>query len=134
MATQFEVPQFIDRESKLIGPFTLKQSGILGAAGGILFMMWFFLAPWLFFMVGIPFLAVAAALAFLRIGGRPMPDVLGAFFSFFISPQLYIWQKRIERQAAKKKKVPASEVYEGTETSVSKKEIMELAKRIDTRS
>ena len=40
---QFNVPQFIDIEDKIIGPLTLKQFLFLVAGAGLLFVLWLFL-------------------------------------------------------------------------------------------
>jgi len=44
---QFNVPQFIETEDKLIGPFTLKQFLYLAAGGALLVFAWYFLRLWL---------------------------------------------------------------------------------------
>ena len=54
MAQQFQVPQFIEREARLVGPFTLRQSALLGGIGALLFVLWFILEKWLFFVVLLP--------------------------------------------------------------------------------
>jgi len=33
------------------------------------------------------------ALAFLRIGGRSLPTILGNFLKFSVSPKIFIWRK-----------------------------------------
>ena len=91
MAQQFKVPQFIEHEARLIGPFTIKQTALLAGVGAILFVLWFMLEKWLFFVLGIPFSLLALLLGFMKINGRPLLDFFMSFFSFFISPQLYIW-------------------------------------------
>src|SRR3989344_5543600 len=106
MAQQFQVPQFIERESRLIGPFTVRQTAILGIGGAVLFIIWFMLERWLFFIIAFPFALMLILIGFTRVNGRPLLDFIGSFFSFFISPQLYILQKFALRNAhiSKKKK------------------------------
>jgi len=131
---QFQVPQFISREAKLIGPFTIKQSAILTIHGAILFVMWFIFAPWLFFILAIPMTLLAALVAFTKINGRPLLDFFGSFFSFFVSPQLYIWQKRPETQPKRRKPAKKNDVleaFEGPATEVTKEKIKELASKLD---
>jgi len=38
---QYQVPQFIEVEDRIIGPLTLKQFLYLAFAGAILFVLWF---------------------------------------------------------------------------------------------
>jgi len=131
MAQQFQVPQFIEHEARLIGPFTIKQTALLTGVGAILFVLWFMLEKWLFFVLGIPFSLLALLLGFMKINGRPLLDFFMSFFSFFISPQLYIWEKRQLAKQKKSKRKQAPEVFEGVSTKVTKKEIGELAKKLD---
>jgi hypothetical protein len=128
MPLQFEVPQFIEREAQLIGPFSVKQAAILGLAGAVLFVMWTTMEKWLFFIVS-PFVVIGTlGIVFLKVNGRPAINAITSFFSFFVSPQLYIWQKRKQKKAKKQQIV---EVFEGTTTNVTTGEIKKLAKRLD---
>ena len=131
MSQQFQVPQFIEHEARLIGPFTVKQTALLASIGAILFVLWVTLQQWLFFVLGIPLTLLALLLGFLKINGRPFLDFFTSFFSFFISPQMFIWQKkRLSKQPNTKKK-RGPEIFEGTSLKVTKKEIMEIAKKLD---
>ena len=131
MAQQFKVPQFIEHEARLIGPFTIKQTALLAGVGAILFVLWFMLEKWLFFVLGIPLSLLALLIGFMKINGRPLLDFFMSFFSFFISPQLYIWEKRQLTNQKKARRKQAPEVFEGVSTKVTKKEIGELAKKLD---
>lgn len=133
MAQQFQVPQFIEREAKLIGPFTLKQSFLLGAGGAMLFVLWFIVEKWLFLILAFPIALLMMLLAFLKINGRPLVDFFASFFSFFISPQLFIWQKRREDAKHIKKKNPREviEKFSGPSIEITKQGIRDLAKQLD---
>jgi len=135
MAQQFQVPQFISREAKLIGPLTVKQSAIFTMHGAILFVMWFIFAKWLFFLIAIPLTLLVVLIAFAKVNGRPLLDFFASFFSFFVAPQLYIWQKRKEQQTTKRKKAAKTdeilESFEGPAAEVTKEKIKELASKLD---
>ncbi len=61
----FQVPQFIEHEAKIVGPFTLKQFMYVGAAGGISLVL-YFSAPRLVFILGTIVLGgISLALAFI---------------------------------------------------------------------
>jgi uncharacterized ion transporter superfamily protein YfcC len=92
MAQQFQVPQFIEHEARLIGPLSVKQTAVLALLGAVLFIFWFLVEKWLFFLLAFPFSFIALLIAFMKINGLPVLDFFTAFFSFFISPQLFIWQ------------------------------------------
>jgi hypothetical protein len=89
---QFQVPQFIDTEDKLIGPLTLRQFIYIGVAGGIFAMLYFLVQTWIALILGIIVLGAAGALAFVKVEGRPLIDVALAAFGFYWKPQTYIWQ------------------------------------------
>lgn len=91
---QFTVPQFIEREPKVVGPLTFKQFIMVGAAAGVSFFL-YFTAPFYFFILGGIFsLTVASLLAFFKINGRPLLVVLKNMVLFSLAPKLYLWRKK----------------------------------------
>ncbi len=90
---QYQVPQFIESEDKIIGPLTLKQFLYLAAAGGISFACFFFLKTWLWLIITLLVGIGGAALAFININGQPLPKVIIAAMGFYWKPRLYLWQK-----------------------------------------
>jgi len=133
MAQQFQVPQFIDREARLVGPFTIKQTAILVGGGSVLAIFWFILEKWLFFLIGVPFVMLLLFIIFVKINGRPILDFFVSFFSFFTAPQLYIWQKRQKQEllGKKRKRKEKIESFSGPTTEVTKRGIRDLAKKLD---
>jgi hypothetical protein len=94
---QFTVPQFIEYEPKIVGPFTFKQFIYVGIAGAICFFLYFTLAKvsfFLFILISAIIISGALALAFLKSGGRSLPVVIKNFFVFSISPKIYLWKKK----------------------------------------
>ncbi|MEK7482423.1 MAG: PrgI family protein [Patescibacteria group bacterium] len=88
------MPQFVERESKVIGPFTFKQFIPIGIAGVILFMI-YFTSPMSIFIplcviLGVP----ALAFAFLKIQGQTLPTVIKNFFIYSASPRIYLWKRK----------------------------------------
>lgn len=94
---RFQVPQFIEKESKIAGPLTFKQFGLMGGAGvGILilyaalakanFMLFVFLSALLGF--------VAISLGFVKVNGRSLPLVLGNFILYSFSSRIYLWKRK----------------------------------------
>jgi hypothetical protein len=93
---RFTVPQFIEMEPKIVGPFTFKQFIFIGIAGAICFLLYFSIGKtnfFLFLLISLVLILGALALAFLKIGGRPLPTILGNSLKFLISRKLYIWKK-----------------------------------------
>jgi len=89
---QFQVPQFIETEDKIVGPFTIRQFIYVAFAGGFSFMLYFTIQTWLWFAISVFLFSFAMALAFIKVGGRPMSHVLTAAFNFYWKPQTYVWQ------------------------------------------
>ncbi len=90
---RYEVPQFIEFESKIVGPLTFKQFAyILGAAGGT-YIIYRLLGLFPGIIVIIPFWVLSFALAFIRVNDRPFVDTISAAFSFVFGNKLYVWKK-----------------------------------------
>ncbi|MDR3519782.1 MAG: PrgI family protein [Candidatus Pacebacteria bacterium] len=95
---QFKVPQFLDIEDKIFGPFTFKEFAYLAGGAGICFVLF----KWLGLLVGaIPILIMAgisAALTFYRPNGKPLIFTLESGFKFFAKDRLYIWKKSVVKK------------------------------------
>lgn len=100
---QFQVPQFIETEDKIIGPLTLKQFLYLAAAGAVSFLSFFVLNTFLWLIITAFFGIVAAALAFIKYNGRPLPMIAFSAFKYLWNPKKYLWQRE-------EKKIEAPEI------------------------
>lgn len=90
---QFQVPQFIERESKVVGPFTFKQFIYLAIPGAMGFFLYFTM-PFTVFVAGSAlFMFMGAGLAFFKVGGKSLPELLILATFFAVSPKTYIWEK-----------------------------------------
>jgi hypothetical protein len=90
---QFQVPQFIDIEDKIIGPLTLRQFIYLAIAGGIIFIFYFLVNFAIWIIISLILIAIAGAFAFLKINGQPFQKVLFNMIKFYAKPQTYVWLK-----------------------------------------
>jgi len=102
---QFNVPQFIEIEDKIIGPLTLKQFLYLGAGAGVLLFGWFFLKLSALILLAIPTLLFCAALAFVKINGRSFISFLGSLIRYVSKPRLYLWKKEKSKRKKPKFKI-----------------------------
>lgn len=91
---EFVVPQFIEKEPKIVGPFTFKQFIFIGTAGGISLMLYFFLPFILFLITAGPLLILAFILAFAKINRTSLPQYIANFFNFIFRPKIYLWKKK----------------------------------------
>lgn len=89
---QYQVPQFIETEDKVVGPFSLRQFIYVGVACLISAIFYFAVATWLFIIVAIILVGGALALSFVKVEGRPLISVLVSAGNFYWKPQTYIWQ------------------------------------------
>jgi len=89
---QFQVPQFIETEDKIVGPLTLRQFIYLASAGCISAMLFFTVAAWLWLTLSLVVVAIGIGLSFVKIGGRPLVNVIMAATNFYWKPQTYVWQ------------------------------------------
>ncbi len=122
-----------------MGPLTFKQFLYLGAAGVVVFFLYFYLAAknFLAFALITIFLVIGAlAFAFLKIGGQPLFSILLKFLNFFFSSKIYLWKKKavspkiIKREEKLKKEEPSGEpILKVAEKSQLKK----LSTQIETR-
>ncbi len=98
---RFQVPQFIDVEDKIFGPLTLRQFIYLAGGGGLVVILFKYLPNFLAFLVAVPVVALAVALAFYKVNSKPFINVVEAFTKYFVGEKLYIWKKE-EKKVIKK--------------------------------
>lgn len=90
---QYQVPQFITVEDKVIGPFTIAQSLYLGAGAMLITVIRIFLAPFFFWPLAVLIAALGVGLAFIKINERPFPVVMKNAITYLMRPRLYLWKK-----------------------------------------
>jgi PrgI family protein len=91
---QFRVPQFIDLEDKVFGPFTLKQFGYIIGAGGFSFLIWTFIPFKLIaVIIIIPVASLFLALAFVKYNNRSFGEILESAFTYYTSAKIYTWRQ-----------------------------------------
>jgi len=93
---QFETPQFIDREAKVIGPLTFKRAGYLGVPLIGIFLLWFVVAAdnlIIFVALSILLEGVGVTLAFVKLEGKSIPQVMINALFFFMRPRTYVWKR-----------------------------------------
>lgn len=107
---QFNVPQFTEHEAKIVGPLTFKQFIYIGSAGMIGFILYYSVPRPIFLPIAIILGLTSFALAFAKINGKPLPNVIVNFFSFIFSSRIYLWQREKEKTSHQKR--IGIEIYE----------------------
>jgi hypothetical protein len=89
---EYQVPQFIEVEDKIFGPFTLKQFIYLAGGAGIsvILVLNFHL---LGFILAAPFVLFSLALAFYKVNSRSFVEILESGFMYYLGGRLYLWKK-----------------------------------------
>ena len=104
---QFKVPQFIDVEDKLFGPFTFRQFAYMAGGAGLVFVLYKLLPIWISIFLIIPVALLAGLLVFYKINEKPFIFYLQAGISYLISSKLYIWKQRLVKPEVKDKEQEA---------------------------
>jgi hypothetical protein len=99
---QFKVPQFIDIEDKLFGPFTFRQFIYLAGGAGMVFVLYRLLPFWLAVIFIIPVAGLSFLLTFYRINNKPFIYYLQAGVNYAIGSKLYVWKQRLVKPGDKK--------------------------------
>ena len=131
---RFEVPQFIEIEDKIFGPFTWRQFLYLSGGVGMATVMLFTLPIIFFILLGIPLALLAGALAFYPVNNRPFSYFLEAVVNYLTSQRLYLWKqgesvvyKGQQTQAG----TPADSVHVALRTQKPKRDIASLARKLE---
>lgn len=95
---QFQIPQFIEIEDKIAGPFSLKQL-LYVISGGIIAFLAFTALPFLAgLIIAVISLGGALALALVKVNGQPLTRVAFAAVGFFWKPRLYLWKRELQER------------------------------------
>jgi hypothetical protein len=90
---QFQVPQFIEIEDKIFGPFTIRQFIYIAGGAGLCYIA-YALLPFVFALPVVGVIATfSAMLAFYRYNNRPFINFVESAFKYNTTSKLYIWKK-----------------------------------------
>lgn len=96
MPASYKIPQNVDLEDKIFGPFSLKQFLTL-LAGGVLtfvhFSVWFTAFPGVFYLLTFLTWVIVVAFVFVRPNEQAFSKFFFSFVRFAIKPQRRIWQR-----------------------------------------
>ncbi len=134
---RFEVPQFIEVEDKIFGPFTWKQFIYLAGGAGAAVILYLLLPFILFAMIGVPIMALSGFLAFHQINNRPFSVFLESFVQYVTGKRLYLWRKKTPQEIVIKEEhlvenAPLETV--AYTPPASKQNIAKLAHKLDLNS
>ncbi|HEC93820.1 MAG TPA: PrgI family protein [Candidatus Kaiserbacteria bacterium] len=128
---KYQVPQFVDVESKIIGPLTLKQFIYVAGGIGACFLLLHFLPFLIAILLCIPVAGFAGALAFYKVNGKPFERIIEAAVTYYSSSRFFIWKK--EQVPVKPKMVSTAQPTEGPKNTVrlTRGKLHNLARSLD---
>src|SRR3990167_852646 len=112
---EYQVPQFIEVEDKIIGPLTLKQFIYVAGAGGLCVVFISYLPIIVALLFSVPVVALAAALAFYKVNGKSFIEMLEAGFNYYTGAKLFLWKHK--DQSAKEQNTAAAAAAAASEAS-----------------
>jgi len=132
---QYKVPQDVEAEDKLLGPFTFRQFIYLLIGAGCIAMAWGLAQIFIFLaIIPIPFAIFFIVLALPLKKDQPMETYLAAVLSFYLKPNKRVWtpgQRESTIKITVPKKVEKSRVRDITEAEATSR-LSFLANLVDT--
>lgn len=130
---EYQVPQFIEVESKIVGPLTLRQFIYIAGGAGLCLALFKFLPFFLAALLSLPVAGFAGALSFYKINNKPFINVVEAAAKFYTSSRLFLWRK--EQHEMPKKTAPVKPVAAHVQNShLTRGKLHELAWSLDIKT
>jgi len=133
---KFIVPQFIDVESKILGPITVRQFATVAIGAVLLFAAYRIATFSLFLIWAVIILGVTILFAFFKFNGLPFHIFVLNMLMTYKRPMLRVWLKEEYRPTHEVKKKKGAEEKEDKyfvpKKEISSAKLSELALIIDT--
>ena len=132
---EYQVPQFIEVEGKVVGPLTLKQFIYIAGAAGFCIVFFSYLPIIFAILLSGAAVGAAAALAFYKINNKPLINVLQAGFNYYTNSKLFLW-KHEEPKVENKNAAPIQTVMSPAKSTprLTRGKLSELAWSLDVKS
>lgn len=130
---QFTVPQFIDVESKIIGPITTRQFVIFLVAAVLVGLCYRLFDFSLFITIAVVVVIVSALFAFVKVNGRPFHLFLLNAVQTVRRPRLRIWNNNSVMEVQEKQiDITPTEAKPAPKEYYKKSRLAEVALIVDT--
>ena len=128
---QYSVPQFLDVEDKVVGPFTGKQALFMIIGFGVLLISFTFFRISFFIVIAIPTIILTLAFAFWKPKGFTVSRWMTNIINYYTTSHFYVWRREPDSKMFKQtqRKQSSKEVQA---IPISKNRIKELAWLLDT--
>lgn len=129
---RFKVPQFLDIEDKIFGPFTFSQFVYLVGGAGISFVLYRSLGLGLAIIPIILIGGLSLALTFYKPNNKPFVNMLESFILYLTQNKLYIWKrKKVKIKAIEKKSINEENIDYRKVRKLNKDKLNTLAWSLD---
>lgn len=95
---KFKIPQFIETETKIVGPLTFKQFIWVALGVGLLMISYRVLEGIYFIMTAILIIIVFGALAFYKVQGLPLIEYIIIALSYLFGAKKYLFKKETKEE------------------------------------
>ena len=123
---EYQVPQFIEVEDKIVGPLTLKQFIYIVGTAGLCILLFFTLSFLFAFILSIPIVGFGVALAFYKVNGKTFVDMLEAGFNYYTHEKLLLWKQA--EPSTKQGSITANAAAEAEAATISAQKSREAAR------
>jgi len=128
---KFNVPQFIDVEDKIFGPFTAKMLLWMFAAGAVIAVLWLVLDGAAFFIACVPVVLLFLVISFYRPNGQPFVTFIFSGVTFFFGPKVYIWRRKEQRRQISASKSIEEKTVKMEDKKITKEKLKQISKVLD---
>lgn len=131
---QYQVPQFIEVEDKIVGPMTLKQFIYLVGGAGLSYIIYVLIGSfWIAVIPIVLIMGLSAALAFYKVYDHfPLIYIIEYALRYFFGTKLYIWKKEDKPAEKSANAVEEAKKYVGlTVPKISDSKLKDLSWSLD---
>lgn len=136
---QRNVPQFIEIEDKIFGPFTLKQFAYLAGGAGLSVVIWRTVPLSIGLFLIAPVMGFSIAMAFAKFNSKPFLEIVRAAIYYFFSGKMFLWQNPTTKEQVRRQEQQVQNAKDAQKTfdnrvqskTFSKNDIQDLASRLN---
>lgn len=127
---QFRVPQFLDIEDKIFGPFTFSQFVYLAGGAGLCYILYKVLGVLFGFIPIILIAGLSIALAFYRPNNKSFLYMIQSALGYYSQDKLYIWKRKTKKESIHEKE-KTQEIETNYQPKLNSSKLRDLAWSLD---
>ncbi len=127
---EYQVPQFIEVEDRIVGTLTLKQFIYVAGGGGACVALLVYAPLFLAIPLSVVIGGFALALSFYKVNGKPFIDVIEAGFNYYTGAKLFLWKHQDAAVNAPQTVAPEAERHQQV-ARLTRGKLSELAWSLD---